>query len=163
LTGHLVLSTLHTNDAASAITRLVDMGVEPFLVGSSLVAVLAQRLVRVLCKDCRESYLATDAELVEIGVRPPGRDVTLYRAKGCASCTNTGYRGRLGIYEMMLVDDDIRGLVSTNVDAKSIKKTAVSKGMGTLRADGARKVLAGRTSVAEVIRATEEEGSIAQI
>jgi len=163
LTGHLVLSTLHTNDAASAITRLVDMGVEPFLVGSSLVGVLAQRLVRVLCKDCRESYEATPENLAEIGVRHPGRPVTLYRAKGCPACSQTGYHGRLGIFELMLVDDQIRGMVSGNIDSKTIKKKAVSNGMGTLRADGARKVLSGATSIAEVLRATEEEGTVAQI
>jgi general secretion pathway protein E len=163
LTGHLVLSTLHTNDAASALTRLVDMGVEPFLVGSSLVAVLAQRLVRVLCLHCREAYTATDEELREIGIRPPDRPVTLYRAVGCAACSHTGYRGRKGIFEMMTIDDEIRALLSRNVDAKTIKAAAMGKGMGTLRADGARKVLAGITSVAEVIRATEEEGSAAQV
>lgn len=163
LTGHFVLSTLHTNDAASALTRLVDMGVEPFLVGSSLVAVLAQRLVRVLCTQCREAYTTTDEELREIGVKPPGRPVTLYRGVGCATCSHTGYRGRIGIFELMMVDDEIRNLVSTNVDAKTIKAAAMRKGMGTLRADGARKVLAGTTSVAEVIRATEEEGAAAQV
>ena len=163
LTGHLVLSTLHTNDAASALTRLVDMGVEPFLVGSSLVAVLAQRLVRILCLECREAYTTTDEELKEIGIKPPGRPVTLYRAAGCPACSHTGYRGRLGIFELMTIDDEIRALVSQNVDSKSIKAAAMRKGMGTLRADGARKVLAGTTSVAEVIRATEEEGSAGQV
>ena len=163
LTGHLVLSTLHTNDAASAVTRLVDMGVEPFLVGSSLVAVLAQRLVRVLCLACREAYTTTDEELKEIGVKPPGRPVTLYRATGCPACSHTGYRGRLGIFELMTIDDEIRGLVSKNVDSKTIKSAATRQGMGTLRADGARKVLSGVTSVAEIIRATEEEGSAAQV
>ena len=163
LTGHLVLSTLHTNDAASALTRLVDQGVEPFLVGSSLVAVLAQRLVRVLCPECREGYSASDDELREMGVRPPGRPVTLYRAVGCPACANTGYQGRLGIFELMIVDDDIRQLLSTNADSKTIKKMAVSKGMATLRSDGTRKVLSGVTSIAELLRATEEEGSIDQI
>jgi general secretion pathway protein E len=163
LTGHLVLSTLHTNDAPSAITRLVDMGVEPFLVGSSLVAVLAQRLVRVLCTECREAYVASDEELREIGVKPPQRDVTLYRAQGCASCNHTGYYGRMGIFELMLIDDDIRALVSQNVDSKTIKHKATQKGMHTLRSDGAVKVLRGQTSVAEVLRATEEEGAVAQI
>ncbi len=163
LTGHLVLSTLHTNDAASALTRLVDMGVEPFLVGSSLVAVLAQRLVRILCLECREAYTTTDDELREIGVRPPGRPVTLYRAGDCAACSHTGYHGRLGIFELMTIDDEIRGLISQNIDSKSIKAAATAKGMGTLRADGARKVLSGITSVAEVIRATEEEGAVSQI
>lgn len=163
LTGHLVLSTLHTNDAASALTRLVDQGVEPFLVGSSLVAVLAQRLVRVLCPECREGYTASDDELREMGVRPPGRPVTLYRATGCPACANTGYQGRLGIFELMIVDDDIRQLLSTNADSKTIKKMAVSKGMATLRSDGTRKVLSGVTSISELLRATEEEGSIDQI
>ena len=139
------------------------MGVEPFLVGSSLVAVLAQRLVRVLCKDCREAYEATPEELAEIGVRPPDRPVRLYRAEGCAGCNHTGYRGRLGIFELMLIDDDIRALVSQNVDSKTIKRQAIQKGMHTLRTDGARKVLAGVTSIAEVLRATEEEGVVAQI
>ncbi len=163
LTGHLVLSTLHTNDAASALTRLVDMGVEPFLVGSSLVAVLAQRLVRILCLECREAYTTTDEELREIGIKPPGRPVTLYRASDCPACSHTGYHGRIGIFELMAIDDEIRALISQNVDSKTIKAAATRKGMGTLRADGARKVLAGRTSVAEVIRATEEEGSIDQV
>jgi len=163
LTGHLVLSTLHTNDAASALTRLVDMGVEPFLVGSSLIAVLAQRLVRILCLECREAYTTTDEELREIGVKPPGRPVTLYRASDCPACSHTGYHGRIGIFELMAIDDEIRALISQNVDSKTIKAAATRKGMGTLRADGARKVLAGRTSVAEVIRATEEEGSIGQV
>ena len=163
LTGHLVLSTLHTNDAPSAITRLVDMGIEPFLVGSSLVAVLAQRLVRVLCPHCRESYTAPDNELRELGVRPGQGAVTLYRAMGCAACNQTGYHGRVGIFEIMLVDDEIRGMVSTNVDSKTIKKAAVAKGMGTLRQDGARKALRGISSVAEVMRATEEEETIVQI
>jgi len=163
LTGHLVFSTLHTNDAPSAITRLVDMGVEPFLVGSSLVAVLAQRLVRVLCIECREAYVASDEELREIGVKPPQRDVKLFRAKGCAACNHTGYRGRMGIFELMLIDDDIRALVSQNVDSKTIKHKATQKGMHTLRSDGAVKVLRGQTSVAEVLRATEEEGAVAQI
>ena len=163
LTGHLVFSTLHTNDAPSAITRLVDMGVEPFLVGSSLVAVLAQRLVRVVCADCRQSYEATPEELLEIGVQSTGKSVQLYRPEGCAGCNYTGYRGRVGIFELMQVDDDIRALVSRNVDSKTIKNTAVSKGMRALRADGARKVLAGVTSVAEVLRATEEDASVSQI
>jgi general secretion pathway protein E len=163
LTGHLVFSTLHTNDAASAITRLVDMGVEPFLVASSLVAVLAQRLVRVLCKDCRVPYEATREELAEIGVRPPDRPVKIHRAEGCAGCNYTGYRGRVGIFELMLVDDEIRALVAQNVDSKTIKRQATQKGMHTLRTDGARKVLQGVTSVAEVLRATEEEGVVAQI
>jgi general secretion pathway protein E len=163
LTGHLVFSTLHTNDAPSAITRLVDMGVEPFLVGSSLVAVLAQRLVRVLCKECKEPYPGTPEEFGELGIKVPDRPIRLYRAKGCAACNYTGYHGRLGIFELMLIDDDIRALVSQNVDSKTIKHKAIQKGMHALRSDGALKVLKGITSVAEVLRATEEEGVVAQI
>ena len=163
LTGHLVFSTLHTNDAPSAITRLVDMGVEPFLVGSSLVAVLAQRLVRVLCLDCREGYAATPEELREIGVRPPDRPVRVFRPKGCPACNYTGYHGRLGIFELMLVDDTIRAMVSQNIDSKTLKTQAVRAGMRTLRTDGARKVLKGITSVAEILRATEEESVVAEV
>ncbi len=163
LTGHLVLSTLHTNDAPSAITRLVDMGIEPFLVGSSLVAVLAQRLVRVLCVRCREAYVAPEHELRELGLRQTEREIKLYRPIGCGACNNTGYHGRIGIFEMMLIDDEIRGMISTNIDSKTIKKAAMAKGMGSLRQDGTRKVLRGVSSVAEVMRATEEEEAVQQI
>jgi general secretion pathway protein E len=163
LTGHLVFSTLHTNDAASALTRLVDMGVEPFLVGSSLVAVLAQRLVRVLCADCREPYQPSDEEFRDLGVRRPAQPVTAYRPGGCARCSQTGYRGRVGIFEMMLIGDEIRAMISQNTDAKTLKRKAMELGMHTLRSDGARKVLAGITSVAEVLRATEDEGVVAEV
>jgi general secretion pathway protein E len=162
LTGHLVFSTLHTNDAPSAITRLVDMGVEAYLVASSLVAVLAQRLVRKLCANCREAYTPSPTELAEIGVRT-AQPVQIYKAVGCAQCHHTGYRGRLGIFELMIIDDDLRGLATQNVDAKTIKKKATANGMRTLRGDGARKVLQGVTSIEEVLRATEDEGVVAQI
>jgi general secretion pathway protein E len=162
LTGHLVFSTLHTNDAPSAITRLVDMGVEPFLVASSLAAALAQRLVRVLCAQCKEAWQPTPEELAEIGVRANG-PVTIYRPNGCARCNHSGYRGRVGIFELMMIDDDIRGMVTQTTDAKSIKRRAMQKGMSSLRADGAQKVLSGVTSIAEVLRATEDEGVVAQI
>jgi general secretion pathway protein E len=119
--------------------------------------------VRVLCRDCREAYEASPEELAEIGVRPPSRPIRVYRPEGCAGCNYTGYRGRVGIFELMLVDDDLRGMVSQNVDSKSIKQKAQQKGMHTLRTDGARKVLQGMTSVAEVMRATEEEGVVAQV
>jgi general secretion pathway protein E len=162
LTGHLVFSTVHTNDAAGAITRLVDMGVEPFLVASSLMGVLAQRLVRVLCKDCRTPYFPTPEELAEIGLTAEQvREASggmLYRPAGCDQCNSTGYRGRSGIYEMMLVDDEIRQLILKNVDSGTIKKAAVtSKGMLTLMDDGALKVLSGVTSVAEVLSVTQED------
>jgi general secretion pathway protein E len=162
LTGHLVFSTLHTNDAPSAVTRLVDMGVEAYLVASSLVAVLAQRLVRQLCTTCREAYEPDLDELAEIGLRTAGSR-TIYRATGCPACHHTGYLGRVAIFELMLVDDAIRHLATQNVDAKVIKKQAVANGMRTLRSDGARKVLEGVTSVEEVLRATEEEGIVAEV
>jgi general secretion pathway protein E len=162
LTGHLVFSTLHTNDAPSAITRLVDMGVERFLVASSLVAVLAQRLVRLLCSNCREVYEPTVEELAEIGLRS-ARKIEAYRPGSCERCSYTGYRGRLGIFELMLIDDTIRELVAQNVDSKRIKRQAVANGMRTLRVDGARKVLRGMTSIAEVLRATEEENVVAEV
>ncbi len=162
LTGHLVLSTVHTNDAAGAITRLVDMGVEPFLVASSLMGVLAQRLVRVLCKDCRVPYLPAEEELKEIGLTRQqvsgASGGMLYKPAGCEQCNKTGYRGRSGIYEVMLIDDDIRQLVLKNVDSGTIKRQAVtSKGMRTLMDDGALKVLKGVTSIAEVLSVTQED------
>jgi general secretion pathway protein E len=161
LTGHLVFSTVHTNDAAGAVTRLVDMGVEPFLVASSLMGVLAQRLVRVLCKDCRVAYFPSAEELKEINLTAARvREVSggmIYKPAGCPQCNMTGYRGRNGIYEMMLMDDDIRQLVLKNVDSGSIKKQAVAKGMLTLMDDGAAKVLTGMTSIAEVLSVTQED------
>jgi general secretion pathway protein E len=161
LTGHLVFSTVHTNDAAGAVTRLVDMGVEPFLVASSLIGVLAQRLVRVLCKDCRMPYLPTPEELKEIGLTQEkvreGSGGMLYKPAGCDQCNHTGYRGRTGIYEMMLLDDDLRQLVLKNVDSGTIKRQAVSRGMRTLMDDGAQKVVRGITSVAEVLSVTQED------
>jgi general secretion pathway protein E len=161
LTGHLVFSTVHTNDSAGAVTRLVDMGVEPFLVASSLVAVLAQRLVRRLCTACREVYTPTPEELAEIGMTPEqvvkAGNPPVYRATGCALCGQTGYRGRTGIYEYLSVDDDIRTLAIKNVDSNTIKKQAVKKGMATLLDDGARKVLAGETTIAEVLSVTQED------
>jgi general secretion pathway protein E len=161
LTGHLVFSTVHTNDAASAITRLVDMGVEPFLVASSLMAVMAQRLVRRVCPHCREPYRPTAEELKEVALTPEAvaraGNPTIYRAKGCEACGGSGYRGRTGIYELLLVDDDIRQLTLKNVDSSSIKRSGVQKGMLTLLDDGARKVLAGETTLAEVLSVTQED------
>src|SRR5262252_3709803 len=161
LTGHLVFSTVHTNDSAGAITRLVDMGIEPFLVASSLTAILAQRLVRRVCPDCRVPYQPTAEELREIGVGASqlaalGRP-QVYRAGDCRHCNRTGYRGRTGIYEFLLVDDDIRQLVLKNVDSTTIKKAAMEKGMNTLLVDGAHKVLHGETTIAEVLSVTQED------
>jgi general secretion pathway protein E len=161
LTGHLVFSTVHTNDAASAVTRLVDMGVEPFLVASSLTAVMAQRLVRRVCRECREAYRPTPEELSEVGLTPEAvaraGHPPIYRARGCEACGRNGYRGRTGIYELLMVDDDIRQLALKNVDSNTIKKAGVSKGMLTLLDDGARKVLAGETTLAEVLSVTQED------
>src|SRR2546421_7894452 len=161
LTGHLVFSTVHTNDAAGAITRLIDMGEEAYLVGSSLLGVLAQRLVRVLCKECREAYLPTPEELKEIGLatekQKPREPRMIYRPKGGDACNGTGYRGRTGIYEIMMVDDAIRELAVKKGDSGSIKRAAVQKGRRTLMEDGGRKVLRGITSVAEVLSVTQED------
>ncbi len=162
LTGHLVLSTVHTNDAAGAITRLVDMGVQPFLVASSLVGVLAQRLVRVLCPDCRQAYVPTAEERQQAGLTEKilaqaGNPKQLYRAVGCSACQNTGYQGRTGIYELMMVDDDVRPLILKSVDATTIKRAAVDRGMVTLLEHGAYKVARGITTAAEVLSVTAED------
>jgi len=156
LTGHLVFSTLHTNDSAGAITRLLDMGIEPFLVSSSVVAIIAQRLVRQICPECRVSYRPTAEELGKLGLKQIG-DRLFYRGKGCAHCINTGYRGRSGIYEILVLDDEIRNLILSKVDSSRIKAKAVSKGMVTLREDGARRIMTGMTTTEEVLRVTQEE------
>lgn len=157
LTGHLVFSTLHTNDAASAATRLVDMGIEPFLVASVIRAVVAQRLIRVICAECREGYIPELEALKEVGL-VPGQltDGLVYHGKGCPACSGTGYRGRSGIYEMLIVTDAIRNLVMKKSDSTSIARQAVEEGMKTLRDDGARKVAAGITTLEEVVRVTQE-------
>ncbi len=155
LTGHLVFSTLHTNDSASAVTRLIDMGIEPFLVSSSVMAILAQRLVRVVCDDCKETYAPHEESLESIGITPEmaaGRKI--YRGKGCPSCLNTGYRGRTGIFELMILDDSIKNLILKTSDANAIKRQAVEQGMLSLRQDGAQKVLDGITTIEEVFRIT---------
>ena len=158
LTGHLVFSTLHTNDSAGAITRLIDMGVEPFLIGSSLAASLAQRLVRVLCPQCREAYTPTAVELSEIGLSiEASNGHQVYQPRGCSHCNQTGYRGRVAIFEVLVVDDAIRGLITRGIDSKTIQDQAVKQGMITMRMVGAQQVLKGVTSVAEILRQTEEE------
>ena len=157
LTGHLVLSTLHTNDAATAVTCLVDMGVEPFLVSSSLIGIMAQRLVRMLCPHCREPYSPTDEELAELSMdRALLAESSLFRPKGCAKCADTGYQGRSGIYELLLVEEEIQHLILKGVDANVIRRAALERGMTTLRMDGAQKVQQGITSVQEVARVTQE-------
>ncbi len=185
MTGHLVLSTIHTNDAAGAVTRLVEMDIEPFLVRSTVIGILAQRLVRVLCPECREPYEATRHELTQLGVdeertqwrtrrklsiryqhpevdyRPIGWDgpgmPTFHRAKGCEKCDYKGFTGRLGIYELMVADDVVGGLILKNADAQTIKRAAQNQGMDSLRDDGARKVFDGLTTVEEVVAATQDD------
>ena len=188
MTGHLVLSTIHTNDAASAFTRLVQMDIEPFRVRSTVAGVLAQRLVRVLCKHCKEPYEATPYELEQLGLDPdrsrqraqtklglayrvPNVEYqplgwfsdgmpTFYRARGCEVCENKGFTGRLGIYELLMADDAVGELVLQSADAQSIKRVAQGRGMWTLRDDGARKVMEGVTTVEEVVAATQEDAAL---
>jgi general secretion pathway protein E len=184
-----VLSTIHTNDAAGAITRTVDMGAEPFLLRSSVIGILAQRLVRVLCAHCKYAYPAENFELEELGLTSdrmraraarrnnsasryfprnvgegdlletfdPTRRPEFYKARGCSHCTNTGFSGRRGIYELLLIDDAVGPLILRKGDSQTIKRVAWEQGMDTLRDDGARKVLAGLTSVEEVLAATQED------
>lgn len=158
LTGHLVFSTLHTNDSASSITRLLDMGVEPFLVSSSVIAILAQRLMRTVCRDCAKKYTPTEAELARAGLNPEalnGRQ--LYRAVGCPNCMSTGYLGRTGIHELLLMDEGMRSLVMKNCDATMLKREAMNRGMATLREDGLQKALKGETTLEEVLMVTQED------
>ncbi|CJL30413.1 PilB-like pili biogenesis ATPase [Streptococcus pneumoniae] len=155
LTGHLVLSTLHTNSAIGAVTRLVDMGVEPFLISSSLLGVLAQRLVRVLCNDCKRAYIADAAECELLGVSP-AEAPTLYHAEGCEQCRGLGYRGRTGIYELVLFDDTLRTMVHTRASEQDMLRHARVLGP-SIREDGLRKVREGVTTIEEVLRVTREE------
>jgi type IV pilus assembly protein PilB len=154
LTGHLVLSTLHTNDAPSAVTRLIEMGIEPFLVGSALDVVLAQRLLRSLCDRCRQPYTPTGQELLDVGYPwTEGEPLpTLYRAGGCNRCANTGYRGRMALHEVMALNEDIERLAVARASTDDISRVARSQGMSTLREDGWLKVAQGKTSVEEVLR-----------
>ncbi|MDB4977507.1 MAG: Type fimbrial assembly, ATPase PilB [Myxococcaceae bacterium] len=192
LTGHLVLSTLHTNDAAGAVTRLVEMGVQAFHISSSLMAVLAQRLVRQLCKKCRTSYMPSDEDLRSLGINPSGfppipgsipppppapgelvgsedmldaqsllaesergKRPAFYRAAGCEACAHTGYRGRMGIYELLVITEEVRKEINNNSDSVAIARAGIRGGMRTLRQDGARQVLNGVTSLEEVLAATQ--------
>jgi general secretion pathway protein E len=160
LTGHLVLSTLHTNDAASAIVRLVDMGIEPFLVASSLIGVLAQRLVRTVCPHCREPYEPSDTEksyLAGLTLSGHAAPFSLYRGRGCDTCGGRGYLGRAGIFELLVIDDKVRQLIADKADAKYIKNAAASNGMKTLRQDGFEKTLSGLTTIEEVLRVTQKD------
>jgi type IV pilus assembly protein PilB len=155
LTGHLVLSTLHTNDAPGALSRLTEMGIEPFLTASAVDCVLAQRLARRLCKECKEPYQAT-REMLRKSDFPPEvcerDDVVLYRPKGCSRCNNTGYRGRVGLYEVMIVSEAIRRLTVERKSADEVARVARAEGMKSLREDGISKVLEGGTSIQEIAR-----------
>jgi general secretion pathway protein E len=181
LTGHLVLSTLHTNDAAGAVTRLVEMGVQPFHISSSLMAVLAQRLVRRLCPKCREAYLPSDEDLRSLGIdstnippltadskvdealvqavgkqtTPSGTRPMFFKPIGCEACAQTGYRGRIGIYELLVITDAVRKEILNNGDSNAINRAGIQGGMKPLRIDGARQVMLGRTSIDEVLAATQ--------
>lgn len=166
LTGHLVFSTLHTNDAPSAVTRLVEMKVQPFLIASSLLAVLAQRLVRQLCHVCRVPYEPSDEDLRSLGIdrlrmqalrrdAERQKDVLFYTPGDCEECSHTGYRGRIGIHELMIVDEPIRREVLNSSDSNTIMRVAMQRGMRSLREDGARQVIAGATSIEEVLAATQ--------
>jgi general secretion pathway protein E/type IV pilus assembly protein PilB len=156
LTGHLVFSTLHTNDAPSAATRMIDMGVEPYLIASSLEVVLAQRLVRVICPKCKEPVARSEVDRLrgEFGAVVPDE---LFRGTGCRNCVGTGYRGRTGIFELMIVSDEVRELILNRSPSGKIRKVATAEGMSSLRQDGWRLIREGRTTVDEVIRATKEE------
>lgn len=157
LTGHLVFSTLHTNDSASAVTRLIDMGIEPFLVTSSVIAIMAQRLVRVICSNCKEAYTPDEESLLNIGITPDRvKGKKIYKGRGCPDCLNTGYKGRTGVFELMPMDDSIKNLILKTSDSNAIKRMAVKKGMITLRQDGAQKVLDGISTIEEVFRVTQE-------
>jgi len=153
LTGHLVFSTLHTNDAPGAVTRLVDMGVEPYLVASSLEAVLAQRLVRVLCKHCKEPDDSPTAQALKVQIGIPA-NATIYRSVGCRECRNTGFYGRHAIFEWMDSDNEIRQLVLKNASSDQIRDAARRQGMRTLAEDGWRLVRLGMTTVEEVLSVT---------
>ena len=157
LTGHLVLATLHTNDAVGAVTRLVDMGVEPFLVASSLLGVLAQRLVRKLCPHCRKQHLPDEAELKLLEVTPrAGKAPSIFTPVGCTVCSSTGYQGRTGIYELLTIDESLRSLIHDGAAEGKLRDYARARGMQTIRQDGLRWVLKGETSLEEVLRVTRE-------
>jgi general secretion pathway protein E/type IV pilus assembly protein PilB len=158
LTGHLVFSTLHTNDAPSAITRLLDLGIKPFLVASSVRGVMAQRLVRCICQSCKEEHTPTAAELGMLGpVAEQIARVRLYRGRGCNNCALTGYLGQTGIFEIFVLNDEIRHMIFDKAPVMEMRTRAREAGMRTLREDGLRKVIAGITSLDEVLRVTMKD------
>jgi type II secretory ATPase GspE/PulE/Tfp pilus assembly ATPase PilB-like protein len=159
LTGHLVFSTIHTNDAPGTISRLIDMGSEPFLIASSVIGVLAQRLLRTICADCKESYSVGEvsSHFKDLGLKVEDGEFTAFRGKGCPKCMNTGYKGRISILELMIVDEKIRNLIVTQASVDDIRKQARLSGMVSLREDGLRKIRDGITTIEEVLRVTREE------
>ena len=160
LTGHLVLSTVHTNDAPQSVTRLVDMGVEPFLVAASLIGSMAQRLVRKICSECRVAYHPPVEALERFGFKPdPNNPITFYRGQGCSTCRETGYKGRIGIYELMIMNQEIAELIVKGGSAGEIRDAARANGMRTLQQDGLKKVLAGMTTIEEVMRVVQSVGA----
>jgi type IV pilus assembly protein PilB len=154
LTGHLVMSTLHTNDAASSINRLIDMGIEPFLVSSSVIMIVAQRLVRRLCDKCKTPVKMHEEALKELNITESPDELSLFEAKGCVACNDTGYKGRLGLYEVMEISHKIREMIVERASTAEIKIRAIEDGMLTLRLDGLDKFKKGMTSLEEVLRET---------
>jgi type IV pilus assembly protein PilB len=155
LTGHLVLSTLHTNDAPSTVNRLMNMGIEPFLVASSVHLIAAQRLVRRVCSNCKEPVAVPPPALVQAGFSPADANtVTAYKGVGCDKCNLTGYKGRVGLYEVMEISDSIREMILTGASSVELKNKAIEEGMITLRGSGLRKIQAALTTVEEVVRET---------
>jgi type IV pilus assembly protein PilB len=155
LTGHLVLSTLHTNDATGAVTRLIDMGVEPFLISSTLMAVLAQRLVRTVCKKCRTPFEPTENQLTLLNLSPHDiGEKVFYYGRGCANCNDTGYKGRKGIFELLMMNEPVRALINERAPTVVLRQKAVELGMVTLREDGLRGIFDGETTIEEVVKYT---------
>jgi type IV pilus assembly protein PilB len=158
LTGHLVLSTVHTNDAPGTINRLIDMGIEPFLISSAVILILAQRLIRKICMDCREPVKVHPQLLIDLGIPPDEvRSIQVYKGKGCSICNNTGYKGRLGLYEVMPMKEEVKELVLSRASSSEIKKEAIRLGMKTLRQSGVMKIKDGVTTIEEVLRSTIED------
>jgi type II secretory ATPase GspE/PulE/Tfp pilus assembly ATPase PilB-like protein len=154
LTGHLVFSTLHTNDAPSSLARLMDMGLEPFLIASALVLIVAQRLVRQICPKCKEEYLLSPIAAKDLGV---GANTKFFRGKGCAVCKKSGFSGRIGIFEILVFNETIRKMVEERSSADQIRKKAMELGMRSLRQDGLEKAMQGLTTIEEILRVTEIE------
>ncbi|NKB23796.1 MAG: hypothetical protein GKR87_05335 [Kiritimatiellae bacterium] len=158
LTGHLVFSALDTNDAPSAIARLLDIGVKPFLVASSIRGIMAQRLVRSICETCREEYVPEKSELSLLGnASQQVKSVTMYRGTGCSQCGMSGYRGRIGIFEILVLNDEIWQMIFEDVSSTELRNKARQLGMRTLREDGIRKVIGGQTTVEEVLRVSARD------